>query len=336
MLLVLVFLGLVPCEGYSQAPIDTVKSLTGIEITTSVDKGEAYVGDLIEYRLTIVYDSTFELVPPPLGANLGGFEVKDYQLDQISRLDDGRLSSLNTFVLSTFIIGDYVIPPVPVLFNLPDSSRHIILSESVPIKVKSMLEGASDTISIRPLKPQYEFEGDLIPTEVLQGGGLLSLIVLLLLLIHWLRKRKQRKKSYDLRPPWEKAFETLALLQQKSLLKDGEFKQFYVELSMIIRLYYYRVKYTDVKEMTTDEFQIFFESRIQADNIYDLTHCFFQRADLVKFAKNVPTVESAEADLKIIHGIVETIRLEIQRQHEQQASEPETRTSKYETPEVTR
>ena len=52
-----------------------------IEIKTSVDLAEAYIGDLITYTMTITYDSTIELVPPPLGANLGAFDVKDYQAD---------------------------------------------------------------------------------------------------------------------------------------------------------------------------------------------------------------------------------------------------------------
>ncbi|NOY89163.1 MAG: hypothetical protein GXO93_07220, partial [FCB group bacterium] len=38
--------------------VDTVSSLKGIEIKTSVDKAEIYIGDLINYKITITYDST--------------------------------------------------------------------------------------------------------------------------------------------------------------------------------------------------------------------------------------------------------------------------------------
>ena len=75
---------------------DTVLSIPGIEMETSIDKGEAYIGDLVTYEVKIIYDSTYELIPPPLGANLGAFDVKDYNPDIESRLDDGRIQSVTT------------------------------------------------------------------------------------------------------------------------------------------------------------------------------------------------------------------------------------------------
>ena len=93
------------------AVADTVGSLPGIEIETSVDHAEAHIGDLITYQVAIRYDSTaYSLIPPPLGANLGAFDVKDYQPDVVSELDDDRVESRTTFVLSTFTTGDYTDP----------------------------------------------------------------------------------------------------------------------------------------------------------------------------------------------------------------------------------
>jgi len=59
----------------AEEEVDTVASITGIEIVTSVDRAEMYVGDLINYTITIEHDSTIELLPPPLGANLGAFDI---------------------------------------------------------------------------------------------------------------------------------------------------------------------------------------------------------------------------------------------------------------------
>src|SRR3990170_2146812 len=117
-----------------------------------------YIGDLVNYTITVTYDSTIELLPPPLGANLGAFDVKDYQTDISTKLPDGRLKSESHFVLSTFTTGDYIIPPVPMAFELPDGSRKILLSESVPIKVNSLLLNADDSADIHPLKAPYEFQ----------------------------------------------------------------------------------------------------------------------------------------------------------------------------------
>ena len=133
---------LVAVAARAQKPVDTVASLSGIEVNTSVDRAESYIGDLITYTLTIRYDSAYHLVPPPLGANLGSFDVKDYKPDVETKLEGGRLQSQTTFVLSTYTTGDYVIPPLPILFVLPDSTRKLLMSEAAPIKILSLLDQA--------------------------------------------------------------------------------------------------------------------------------------------------------------------------------------------------
>ena len=154
---------------------DTVGSLPGIEIETSVDHAEAYIGDLITYQVAIRYDSSaYSLIPPPLGANLGAFDVKDYEPDVVKRLDGDRVESRTIFVLSTFTTGEYTIPPLPVIFELPDSTRKVLLAEPVPITIKSLLADAGDSVDIKPLKEQYAFRAGLLiilPLGWYRAGG---------------------------------------------------------------------------------------------------------------------------------------------------------------------
>ncbi|MFQ6007996.1 MAG: BatD family protein [Candidatus Zixiibacteriota bacterium] len=272
----------------AQNQIDTVESLAGIEIQTSVDRAEVYIGDLITYQLTITHDSTIEPVPPPLGANLGAFDVKDYETDVRSKLPDGRIQSTSKFVLSTFTTGDYIIPPIPVMFIMPDSSKKVVLSESVPIKVKSLLAEGSDTADIRPLKAQYEFKRDLTPYYL--WGGVILFILALVATLMWLRIRKKKRMELplDLRPAWEVAFERLVLLKQKDYLADGEYKQYYFELTEIARDYLGRMYQINVLDMTTDEFLFHFKEQQLPNDLYENMGRFLQHADLVKFAKLIP------------------------------------------------
>lgn len=295
------------------AQIDTVSTLKGITVETSVDRAEMYIGDLINYKLTITYDSTYELVPPPLGANLGAFDVKDYQTDQITRLDGGRMKSESNFVLSTFTTGDYIIPPIPALFNLPDGSRKMILSEPVPIVVNSLLGEESDSTDIRPLKPQHEFERDLTMYYVYGGIGLLVLILAALWILSRLRRRPERAEFVDRRKPWEIAFERLALLSEQNLVAKSEHKQYYIELTEIAREYLGKMYLIDVLEMTTDEFLIAFTNITLKDGFYDTVRGFLNHADLVKFARFVPEEERANADFNLAHDMIESVRLEFER-----------------------
>lgn len=308
---------------------DTVGSLPGIEINTSVDLAEVYIGDLITYTVTIEYDSTYQLIPPPLGANLGAFDVKDYEPDVETRLQGGRLQSRTTFVLSTFTTGDYTIPPLPVMFMLPDSSRQVLLAEAVPIKVLSLLENAGDSVDIKSLKAQYEFPRDYTP-YYLWGG--LGLFVVALALAGWLwrRRRKQAAEQVDLRPPWEIAFERLAYLKENylsddSTVADQRLKEYYVELTEISRIYLGRMFEANVPEMTTEQFLEVFSEKELPEDLFDRLADFYRHADQVKFARYRPADGRPITDFSFAHDCVEILRahFEERRQVETQLSAPD-------------
>ena len=232
---------------------DTVASITGIEIVTAVDRAEMYVGDLINYTVTIEHDSSIELLPPPLGANLGAFDVKDYETDITTRLRGGRIRSENRFVLSTFTTGNYLIPPIPMVFEFRDGTRKVILSESVLIKVLSLLLNTDDSLDIKPLKAQYEFERDY--TRYFIWGALVFLTLALAGYLLWRKLRGKGEAEFiDLRPAWEIAFEKLAVLEQKKLIDEEKFKEFYLELTDILRAYLGRMYARNIVDMTTEEF----------------------------------------------------------------------------------
>lgn len=299
--------------GSVSAQVDTVSNLPGITVETSVDRADMYIGDIITYTLTITYDSTYELVPPPLGANLGAFDVRDYKTDMITRLPDGRIKSVNIFKLSTFTTGDYVIPPIPVLFNLPDSTKKVVLSEGVPIKVKSLLGSESDSTDIRPLKPPYEFVRDYTMYYVYGGLALLVILVAAFLLWRRFRRKEVVAKPVDRRPPWEIAFERLAVLQQQNLVDKALYKQYYIELTELTREYLGKMYERDVMEMTTEELLEAFREVELPNGAFDTVVTFFEHADLVKFAKYEPERERALADFDVVHGLIDSVRTDYER-----------------------
>jgi len=304
-----------------QTPVvDTVSNLSGIEIETSVDKAEIYIGDLITYKVSITYDSAYELIPPPLGANLGSFDVKDYQSDIITKLDDGRIRSDNIFKLSTFTTGDYVIPPIPAIFNLNDGSRKALLSEAVPIKVQSLLLNVDDSTDINPLKAQFEFQRDYTMYYVWGSVIFLALLIAAYFIWRFLRKRKEYVKPVDPRKPWEISFEQLALLKQKNLINDKLYKQYYIELTEIIRSYLQKIYQINVLDMTTEEFLEVFSKQELPGGLYTQTESFLKHADLIKFAKFIPETERTDSDYKLVHDMIDDVRLDYEKRQREQIS----------------
>ena len=321
--IIAVLLALAAAPAAAQTEADTVGSLPGIQIGTAVDKAEAYIGDLITYTVTIAYDSTYELIPVPLGANLGAFDVKDYEPDVESKLPDGRLQSLTTFVLSTFTTGDYLIPPLPVMFVLPDSSRKILLAEGVPIRILSLLDAAGgDTLDIKPLKAPYEFPRDY--TAYYFWGGVGLAVVTLAVLFWWWRRRRRKAAAVDLRPAWEIAFEKLAFLKSEYLNEPLETqercKAYYVALTEIVRDYLGRIYQANVLEMTSEQFVSHFADIPLPENLYPDLIQFFGRADQVKFAKSLAAQKQAEDDFLFAHDVVEAVRADYERRQQVEVS----------------
>jgi hypothetical protein len=301
----------------AQEQTDTVSSLSGITIETSVDKAEVFIGDLVNYKVTVIYDSSIELLPPPLGANLGAFDVKDYETDITTELPDGKLKTESRFVLSTFTTGDYVIPPVPMAFVLPDGARKIVLSETVPIKVKSLLLNTDDSADIKPLKAQYEFQRDY--TWYYIWGAVVLLFLGALGYFFWWRRRQRKEAEFvDLRPAWEIAFEKLAKLEQKRLIEESKFKEYYLDLTDIIRAFLGRMYAANITDMTTEELFAKYETIGLPEVSREPLDEFFGHADLVKFAKFVPEPPRCQSDFRFVHDQIEQVRLEFLRKAEVQ------------------
>ncbi|MCX6828756.1 MAG: BatD family protein [candidate division Zixibacteria bacterium] len=294
--------------GAETASPDTVTSALGITVETSVDRSEIYIGDLINYRLTIIHDSNIVLTPPPIGANLGAFDVKDYQTDESTRLKDGRIKVESRFSLTTFTTGDYIIPPIPVEFMLPDSTVKYLISEPTPIKVKSLLAESSDTADIRDIKGPIEFKTSYALYYYFGGAFLILAAVAAYIFWRIRRKRMQQGEPVDLRKPWEIAFEELALLKEKNYPSDGQFKQFYVELTEIVRAYLGRIYTIPVLDMTTEEFLVVIMEEEIDEQLFSRLKNFLGFADLVKFAKLIPEMDKVIQDYDEAVNIVEYIR----------------------------
>jgi len=318
------FFGVAGAFAQAPLPVDTVRALTGVKIRTGVDSAEMYVGDFIKYTVGITYDSTIDLVPPPLGANLGGFEVKDYEPDIETKLPDGRIRSETVFTLSTYTTGDYIIPPVPVAFNMPDSTVKIMLSEAVPIKVLSLLENAGDSLDVKPLKDQYEFERDMTRYYVFGGIGLFVILAAIVALLYWRHRRRQRDVPDDLRDPWEIAFERLARLKERRFIEDGQFKVYYIELTELIREFMGRMYRVDVLEMTTEEFLAHFAAMDLSGATIEAIGEFLKHGDLVKFARFIPEPRRAEDDYLFAHDLIASERDDYQRRQAALAAETQS------------
>jgi hypothetical protein len=283
-----------------------------IRVRAEVDKSQITIGDRIVYTLTIEYQKDIHIEQPGPGANLGQFEIKDYSISEITEQDD-FVKQLFNYTISVFDTGKFVIPPFPVAFFMSDTSKEysIIQSEPLEIFVKSVLN-AEDS-ELRDIKPPQ-----LIPINyrkwILIGVAGLLVLSAILLLFYIMRQKKKGLPFFKkklIRPAHEIAFEELEVLQHNLIdrINAGDHKQFFTELSNILRKYLENRFYIQALEETTSEIENSMDEvgvdATQQEKALEALNL----SDVVKFAKYSPNIEEAENTVILIRKFVDETKL---------------------------
>jgi hypothetical protein len=306
-----------------------------ITVSSSVDSARIHIGDLIHYSITVIHDDSVNVIMPGFAANLGGFEIRKYDIRDPEK-KDGKTVLKASYTISTFFTGDFEIPPFAVRYTLgKDSTQHTIITDKIQIAVESMVSGEED---IRDVKPPLEIRRDWWYTLrwVVAGLGALILILTAVLLY---RRWKSGKSLLPIRevpprPAHETAIDALdqliaselaartsrwihevtgdTNLQQTESWKNEqglEIKTFYSELSEILRQYINGRYFVVALEMTTSEVLDGLTEQKLDDEVFGLFKSFLEDCDLVKFARFVPQEELHQAIIKKAYNLVDLTKL---------------------------
>ncbi len=293
-----------------------------ISIESRLDKSKIHIGDVVRYSVIITRSPEIEVKKPGLAANLGGFEIRDYQeLKPVKR--EGRIVERVDYLISTFEIGEFEIPPLTISYRaVGDSVWKSLQSETLRLVVESMKP--SEQGDIRDIKSPLEIPRDWFRTLAPWAAGvlLLGLVAAGVQFYRWRKAGKALipKRVEPPRPPHEIALEELAALRNSPLLEEGAYKEFFIRLSEIVRRYLEGRFYIDAMEMTT--FEVLGQLRqvpdLETADIELITQ-FLGFCDLVKFAKYQPTQEEVERTVAEAEEIVRRTRIAtIAREEEQE------------------
>jgi hypothetical protein len=287
----------------------------GVSVTSAVDKSRITIGDLIRYTVTVTHPEGAEVRTPGTGANLGGFDIRAYEVAEPEERDGAVVSRFN-FMLSTFFTGEFVIPPLPVAYKLPGDTAaapRVLATPSIRITVDSVKP--SEAGDIRDVKPPMDIPLDRWRLAARIGIGLAAL-GLAAAALWWLKRRRLRPgaapgRAEAARPPHETALEALDALNASDLLDRGEVKAFYIELSEIIRRYIGGRYFVVAMEMTTTEVLEGLEAAGVPAETFGLFESFFRACDLVKFAKYRPPASETARTVDTAYALVHRTKIEL-------------------------
>jgi len=282
-----------------------------ITVESKVDRATILIGDRITYSVTVKRSADVVVEMPSLGANLGMFEIRDYEVKEPVKQGD-LITEQTEYVISTFETGDFEIPPLTIrYYTKADSTRRELRTEPIKITVKSL--NPDQAADIRDIKPPLEIPRDWRRLVRQLGVALLAGLLIAAGVIAYLRYRKGKsllpRREKPQRPAHELALEQLDALVRSGLLERGEVKQFYSELSEIVRRYIEGRFYVPALEMTTNQLLATLEEATLGHEERKQLQELLELSDLVKFAKYLPGAEEHERAVQIAYDFVQRTKL---------------------------
>lgn len=261
--------------------------------TTSIRIGE-------QFQLKISVDETQNVIIPKI--QLKGLEVIDS-----TRIDTIKNSLIRRYILTGFDSGAFYIPQQQIFVK-----NQAFLTDSLLINIATI---AIDTAKVKKFpiksikKEPYTFDDFRIYIYLI-----LAILAIIGFWIYWfvIRKRKETEDAptYRTLPPFEEAILRLNELDEKLLWQNNKIKEYYSELTEIVRGYIERELKVPALENTTDEVLAMIKDFKNLDSIETSKETIkklkdlLREADLVKFAKSKPLAIEIEDDRRDAEFII--------------------------------
>jgi len=275
-----------------------------VRMTVRVSPPEPRLSDLVNLEIEVVAPEQIEIKAPTFGNAVGDFVVRDYHEDSSGASSESKEQTRKfRYELEPVHSGIHLIRSVVIEFvDHRDSSEEkgkiaTIASDPIEVKVSTMLEDEVPDLG------QLE---DMLPPQPLEQNqrywwvwAFLVAAALLFIAFRFFRGRESRVATERKRSPEEIASEALVALLAMDLPRQGLFKDFYVRLTGIVRVYIEETTGLKAPEQTTEEFLREMRTRatFSAERSIQLQE-FLEAADMVKYAGQQPGSDQIELSIR--------------------------------------
>lgn len=278
-----------------------------VTVQAEIDKHSISIGDKIKYTLEVKTKDNIEIKFPEFGENLAGFAIRDYGSSKGGFF--GRKTLTQWYVLDIYETGKFTVPAAVIKYRSSDKEQwKEAISVPLIVEVRSVLDAGAEKADIRDIR---EPESIYNQTYIYIVLAIIVFIIIIFLIVRLLKKRnKPREIITPPRPAHEIAYEALRELMNRDYLTAGKVREYYFELSDIVRHYIENRFKLKAPEMTTEEFlaTLKYSGVLNSEQKGDVRD-FLSHCDMVKFAKYLPEQREIELSYdsarKLIDGTKE-------------------------------
>ncbi len=262
-------------------------SRDGVSIIVDASPRAVDLGRDFYVTFTVTAPAGITASLPDLRDRFQGFKVAEEFAEDPVKDKDGKTTTVSRWRLEPEPIARrYRLAPFAMQVGESTFATSPVLFDPPPARVP-----ATGKIKIDPSKDPPPFSWKLVGICAAALAGLLLLLAVIYLVY---RKLRQVVRVHRM-SPIERALYELENLLRKGLPSRGFYKDFYVELTMVVRRYIERQYGVRAPNLTTDEFLRAAGSNASftQTSITELK-AFLESADLVKFAGLEATPEMAD------------------------------------------
>ena len=277
------------------------------QVKSAIDSTSIKIGEQITYQIQVESDAS-KLVVFPEGQTFSPLEmIESYDIDTVKSKDKYNL--IKKYGLTQFDSGSYTIPRQKIIIG-----DKTFFTDSLQVEVNTVvIDCTKGLFDIKPIIV-VEKSGSDWWKYMLMVLLFIGIAAFVLYWFIWRKKPLTEEEKIALLPPYDRAKLALKKLDESPYLEHENLKDYYSELTFIIRKYLEEKVYDKALESTTNEL-IQRLSLLKEGNQIEISEkdiknleSILQRADLVKFAKSAPDVELAKMDWQTIDAEIDHVK----------------------------
>ncbi|MEE4255408.1 MAG: hypothetical protein V2I47_00075 [Bacteroidales bacterium] len=279
------------------------------------DTTDILIGDQIDLNISFTMPLDYRVLWPHYKDTLTrNIEIVSMSpVDTLINESENIVEMLQSLTITSFDSGYYYVPPIKFQYQ-PIDDTVFTEASTIPLYLKVHTMQVDTTQAIKPIKPPLGAPltfREILPWLLAGLGALIVIILAIYIYTRW----KKNKPLFRIRPkiilpPHVVAMNGLENLKGKKLWQAGKVKDYYTELTDILRNYIEDRYDVTAVEMTTDEILEGLKNTDAPKESVDKLARTLVLADLVKFAKENPLPLDNDISMNSSIEFVKTTRSE--------------------------
>ena len=260
-----------------------------INVKASFEPNEILIGEQAKFKLELIQDEKEKVSWPQFSDTLAtNVQIVEKLSTDTTKLTDGRISIITEYLVTSYDSGFYYIPE-----QIFETATSKAFTNPLGLGVNTV-EVNVDTDDINAEKAVMSAPFSWIELAKWTGTGLaivLVIVIVVLLLMRFVFNKKVKilpQEPEVIIPAHVVALEKLEQIKTEKIWQQGQIKQFYTQITDVIREYLEGAYSINAMELTTDEIVALVKKNKELDEIRLVLKEMLELSDLVKFAKFVP------------------------------------------------